>query len=95
MTFRPLSDRILVKRIDAEETTRGGIIIPDNAKEKPMQGKVTAVGPGKLLDNGKIRVLEIKKGQTIFFRKYAGTEVNISGVEHLILREDEVLAILE
>lgn len=95
MTFRPLNDRILVKRIDAEETTKGGIIIPDNAKEKPMQGKVIAVGEGKYLENGKIRALEVKKDQTIFFRKYAGTEVTISGVEHMILREDEVLAILE
>lgn len=95
MTFRPLNDRILVKRIDAEETTKGGIIIPDNAKEKPMQGKVIAVGQGKCQDNGKIRALEVKKDQTIFFRKYAGTEVTISGIEHMILREDEVLAILE
>ena len=93
MTFRPLNDRILVKRIDAEETTKGGIIIPDNAKEKPMQGKVIAVGQGKCQDNGKIRALEVKKDQTIFFRKYAGTEVTISGIEHMILREDEVLAI--
>ncbi len=95
MTFRPLNDRILVKRIEAEETTKGGIIIPDNAKEKPMQGKVIAVGEGKCLENGKVRALEVKKDQTIFFRKYAGTEVTISGVEHMILREDEVLAVLE
>ena len=95
MKFRPLNDRILVKRVDAEETTKGGIIIPDNAKEKPMQGKVMAVGEGKHLDNGQIRPLEVKKDQTIYFRKYAGSEVTIEGQEHLILREDEVLAILE
>ena len=95
MKFRPLNDRILVKRIDAEETSRGGIIIPDNAKEKPMQGIVMAVGEGKHLENGKIRALQVKKDQTIFFRKYAGTEVAIDGVELMILREDEVLAVLE
>jgi len=95
MAFRPLNDRILVKRINTEETTKGGLFIPDNAKEKPMQGKVVATGEGKCLDNGTVRALEVKKDQTIFFRKYAGTEVTISGEEHLILREDEVLAILE
>lgn len=95
MKFRPLNDRILVKRIDAEETTKGGIIIPDNAKEKPMHAKVVAVGPGKTLDNGKLSPLEVKSGQTVFFRKYAGSEVTIEGQEHLILREDEVLAVLE
>ncbi|MDA0713034.1 MAG: co-chaperone GroES [bacterium] len=95
MTFRPLNDRILVKRIAAEETSKGGIIIPDNAQEKPMQGTVVAVGEGKCLDNGKMRPLDVKKDQTIFFRKYAGTEVTITGQEHLILREDEVLAVLE
>lgn len=95
MKFRPLNDRILVKRVDAEETSRGGIIIPDNAKEKPMQGIVMAVGEGKHLENGRIRPLTVKKDQVIFFRKYAGTEVTIDGVELMILREDEVLAVLE
>lgn len=95
MKFRPLNDRILVKRTDAEETTKGGIIIPDSAKEKPMQAKVIAVGEGKVLENGQVRPLQVKKDQTIFFRKYAGTEVTIEGVDHLILREDEVLAVLE
>lgn len=95
MKFRPLNDRVLVKRIDAEETTRGGIIIPDNAKEKPMQAKVVAVGPGKMLDSGKLCPLEVKEGQTVFFRKYAGSEVTIEGQEHLILREEEILAVLE
>ena len=94
-TFRPLNDRILVKRIEAEEVTKGGIIIPDNAKEKPMQGIVMAVGEGKHLDNGQVRPLEVKEGQTIFFRKYAGTEITFDGTEHMILREDEVLAVLE
>lgn len=95
MKFRPLNDRILVKRIDAETTTKGGIIIPDNAKEKPMQGFVVAAGPGKTLDNGLLRKLEVKEGQTVFFRKYAGTELKLEGAEHLILREDEILAVLE
>jgi chaperonin GroES len=95
MKFKPLNDRVLVKRVDAEETTKGGIIIPDNAKEKPMQGKVVAAGPGKMLDSGKLVALEVKVGQTVFFRKYAGSEMSIEGQEHLILREDEILAVLE
>lgn len=95
MKFKPLNDRVLVKRIEAEETTKGGIIIPDNAKEKPMQAKVVAVGPGKTLDNGKVCPLEVKVGQTVFFRKYAGSEVTMEGQDHLILREDEILAVLE
>lgn len=95
MKFRPLGDRVLVKRSDAEETTKGGIIIPDNAKEKPMQAKVVAVGPGKVLDNGKIQALQVQNGQTVFFRKYSGSEVTIEGQEHLILREEEILAVLE
>lgn len=94
MKFKPLNDRVLVKRIDAETTTKGGIIIPDNAKEKPMQAIVVATGPGKTLDCGKVSPLEVKTGQTIFFRKYAGSEVTIEGHEHLILREDEILAVL-
>lgn len=95
MKFRPLGDRVLVKRSDAEETTKGGIIIPDNAKEKPMQAKVVAVDPGKVLDNGKIQALQVQNGQTVFFRKYSGSEVTIEGQEHLILREEEILAVLE
>ncbi len=95
MKFRPLNDRILVKRSDDLETTKGGIIIPDSAKEKPMQGQVIATGEGKILENGKLRALEVKEGQTIFFRKYAGSEISLDGQEYLILREDEVLAILE
>jgi chaperonin GroES len=95
MKFRPLTDRVLIKRLDGEEKSAGGIIIPDAAKEKPMQGKVMAVGPGKVLDNGTVHALEVKEGDTVYFRKYAGTDVEIAGEEHLILREDEVLAILD
>jgi chaperonin GroES len=95
MKFRPLNDRLLVKRSDAEETTKSGLFIPDSAKEKPMQGKVLAVGCCKKLENGMERPLEVQAGQTVFFRKYAGTEVTIEGEDCLILREDEVLAICE
>ncbi len=93
MKLKPLNDRILIQRITGEEKTAGGIIIPDNAKEKPMEGKVVAVGTGKILDNGKVQALEVKEGDVVFFRKYAGTEVTIDGKEHLIMREEEVLAI--
>jgi chaperonin GroES len=95
MKFKPLNDRILVKRLDAEEKTAGGIYVPDNAKEKPMQGLVIACGEGKVLDNGQVRPLDVQAGQTIFFRKYAGTEVTLDGVEHMLMREDEILAVLE
>ncbi len=95
MKIRPLQDRILVKRIDEEETTKGGIIIPDTAKEKPQEGKVIAVGNGKVTENGKIQPLDVKKGDRILFSKYAGTEVNIEGNEHLIIREDDVLGVCE
>ncbi len=95
MKFKPLNDRILLQRLEAEEKSLGGIIIPDNAKEKPMQGKVIAVGEGKHLENGQVRPLEVKVGQTVFFRKYAGNEVTLDGIEHMILREDEILAVLQ
>jgi chaperonin GroES len=95
MKIRPLQDRILVKRIDEEETTKGGIIIPDTAKEKPQEGKVIAVGKGKVTENGKVQPLDVKKGDRILFSKYAGTEVTIEGDEHLIIREDDVLGICE
>ena len=95
MKVRPLADRILVKREEADETVRGGIIIPDTAKEKPQQGKVIAVGPGRLDEDGKRIPLEVKKGDRILMGKYAGTEVKIDGVEHLIMREDDVLAVIE
>jgi chaperonin GroES len=95
MKIRPLQDRILVKRIDEEETTKGGIIIPDTAKEKPQEGKVIAVGKGKVAENGKVQPLDVKKGDRILFSKYAGTEVNLEGNEHLIIREDDVLGVCE
>jgi len=95
MKLRPLQDRILVKRVAEETTTKGGIIIPDTAKEKPAEGKVTAVGNGKVSDDGKRIPLEIKKGDRILFGKYSGTEVKIEGDEYLIMREDDVLGIIE
>jgi len=95
MAIRPLHDRILVKRVEEETKTKGGIIIPDTAKEKPIEGKVVAVGNGKVLDSGEVRKLEVKKGDRILFGKYSGTEVKIDGTEHLILREDDVLGIVE
>lgn len=95
MKIRPLADRILVKREEPSETVRGGIIIPDSAKEKPQEGKVVAAGPGRLDDSGKRVALEVKKGDRILMGKYAGTEVKIDDVEHIIMREDDVLAIIE
>ncbi|MCX8021994.1 MAG: co-chaperone GroES [Syntrophorhabdaceae bacterium] len=95
MKVKPLQDRILVKRIEEEEKTKGGIIIPDSAKEKPQEGKVVAVGDGKLLDNGTKVPLTVKVGDKILFGKYSGTEIKIEGEEHLILREDDVLGIVE
>ena len=95
MKLRPLQDRILVKRVEEESKTKGGIIIPDTAKEKPAEGKVVAVGNGKVGDDGKRIPLEIKKGDRILFGKYSGTEVKIEGEEHLVMREDDVLAVIE
>jgi len=95
MKLRPLYDRILVKRLDGEEKSAGGIIIPDTAKEKPMLGEVIAVGNGKILDGGKIRPMEVKTGDRIIFGKYTGSELKIGGEERLVLREDEVLGIVE
>ena len=95
MGIRPLQDRIIVKRIDEEEKTKGGIIIPDTAKEKPQEGKVVAAGNGKLGDDGKVHKLDVKKGDKVLFSKYSGTEVNIEGEEHLIIREDDVLGVIE
>jgi len=95
MKIRPLGDRILVKREEPSETVRGGIIIPDTAKEKPQEAKVVAVGKGKVDDNGKVIPMEVKKGDRILMGKYAGTEVKIDGEEHIIMREDDVLAIIE
>jgi len=95
MKIRPLQDRIIVKRVEEEETTKGGIIIPDTAKEKPQEGKVVAVGKGKTNEDGKLQPLDVKKGDKVLFSKYAGTEINIEGVEHLIIREDDVLGVVE
>jgi chaperonin GroES len=95
MKIRPLQDRIIVKRIEEEEKTKGGIIIPDSAKEKPMEGEVIAVGTGKILENGTKQAPEVKKGDRVLFGKYSGTEVKIDGVEHLIMREDDILGVIE
>jgi chaperonin GroES len=95
MEIRPLHDRFIVKRLEEEAKTKGGIVIPDSAKEKPIEGKVIAVGEGKLNKNGKKIPLGVKKGDRILFARYAGTEVKIDGEEHLMMREDEVLAIIE
>ncbi|HTR79231.1 MAG TPA: co-chaperone GroES [Gemmatimonadaceae bacterium] len=95
MKIRPLQDRVLVKRVEEEQKTKGGIIIPDTAKEKPLEGKVVAVGNGKVLEDGKVRALDIKKGDRVLFGKYAGTEVKIENVEHLILREEDILGVIE
>ena len=94
MNIRPLYDRIVVKRIEEQETIRGGIIIPDSAKEKPQEGEVVAVGQGKRLDDGKLVPLELKAGDRILFGKYSGSEIKIDGEEYLIMREDEVLGVL-
>lgn len=95
MIVRPLQDRLLVRRVEEVETTKGGIIIPDSAKERPLEGKVIAVGSGKRLEDGTQVALDVKAGDRILFGKYAGTEIKIEGVEHLILREDEVLGVIE
>jgi len=95
MKLRPLQDRVLVQRVEEETTTKGGIIIPDTAKEKPAEGKVVAVGNGKIGEDGKRIALDIKKGDRILFGKYSGSEVKISGEEYLIMREDDVLGIID
>jgi chaperonin GroES len=94
MGIRPLQDRVIVKRIKEEEKTKGGIIIPDSAKEKPIEGKIIAVGNGKYSDKGDLRKLDVKVGDTVLFGKYSGTEVKIDGEEHLILREDDILGVI-
>lgn len=95
MKIRPLQDRIIVKRVEEEKKTKGGIIIPDTAKEKPLEGLIVAVGKGKVLEDGNVRPLDIKAGDRVLFTKYAGTEVKIEGEEHLILREDDILGVIE
>jgi chaperonin GroES len=95
MKIRPLHDRLIVRRVKEEEKTKGGLYIPDTAKEKPVEGTVIAVGNGKLLEDGSVRKLDVKEGDRILFGKYSGNEVKIDGEEHLILREDEVLGVIE
>ena len=95
MAFRPLGDRVLIKRVEEEEKTKGGIIIPDTAKEKPQEGEVIAVGPGARDDNGKIHALDVKKGDRILFGKWSGTEVKIDGEDLLIMKESDILGVVE
>ena len=95
MKIRPLQDRVIVKRIEEEEKTKGGLIIPDTAKEKPQEGKVVAAGKGKLNEDGKIMPLDVKVNDRVLFGKYSGTEINIEGEEHLIMREEDILGIIE
>ena len=95
MKLKPLHDRVLLKRLEEEEVTKGGIIIPDSAKEKPIKGTVIAVGPGKTNDSGAVTAMNVKEGDVVLYSKYAGTEVKIDGAEHLVLREDDILAIIE
>jgi len=95
MNVKPLQDRVIVKRMEEEEKTKGGIIIPDTAKEKPVEGKVIAVGSGRILENGNKVPLQVKKGDRVLFGRYSGTEIKIDGVEHLIMKEDDIVAIVE
>ena len=95
MKLMPLNDRVLVKRLESEEKTVGGIIIPDTAKEKPSKGEVIAAGPGKVADDGKRVAMAVKAGDAVLFNKYAGTEVKIDGVDHLVMREDDILAVIQ
>ncbi|MBK8256379.1 MAG: co-chaperone GroES [Polyangiaceae bacterium] len=95
MKMRPLQDRVIIKRVKEEERTKGGLIIPDTAKEKPIEGLVVAVGNGKVGDDGKVRKLDVKEGDRVLFGKYSGTEVKIDGEEHLIMREDDILGVIE
>ncbi|MGD1972920.1 MAG: co-chaperone GroES [Desulfobacterales bacterium] len=95
MKIRPLNDRVLVTRVEEEQKTAGGIIIPDTAKEKPQEGKIVATGPGKIGDDGKRMPLNVKKGDKILFSKYAGTEIKIDGVEQIFMKEDDILGVLE
>ncbi len=95
MNIRPLHDRVIVKRVEEEKTSQGGIIIPDSATEKPVEGEVIAVGNGKLLDNGELRPLDLKKGDKVLFGKYSGTEVKASGDDFLVLREDDIMGVIE
>jgi chaperonin GroES len=95
LKIRPLHDRVIVRRLEEEKTSPGGIVIPDSAAEKPIQGEVIAVGNGKLLDNGEVRALDVKKGDKILFGKYSGNEVKVDGIEYLVLREDDIMGVIE
>lgn len=95
MKIRPLHDRVIVRRLEEEKTSPGGIVIPDSATEKPVQGEIVAVGNGKLLDNGEIRGLDVKQGDRILFGKYSGTEVKVDGEELLVMREDDIMGVIE
>jgi chaperonin GroES len=95
MKIRPLQDRVIVKRLEEEQKTKGGIIIPDSAKEKPVEGKIIAVGKGKVADDGKLIKLDVKEGDKVLFSKYGGTEVKIDGQDYLIMREDDILGVIE
>jgi chaperonin GroES len=95
MKLRPLHDRVVIRRTEEERTSPGGIVIPDTAAEKPIRGEVIAVGQGKILDNGEVRALELKKGDKVLFGKYSGTEVKVEGEELLVMREDDIMAVIE
>ena len=95
MNIRPLHDRVVVKRVEEDKTSAGGIVIPDSATEKPIEGKVVAVGNGKILESGEVRKLDVKKGDKILFGKYSGTEVKVDGEEYLVMREDDIMGIIE
>ncbi|MDX1454824.1 MAG: co-chaperone GroES [Gammaproteobacteria bacterium] len=95
MNLRPLHDRVIIKRLEAETTSAGGIVIPDSATEKPIKGEVVAVGNGKILENGETRALDLKKGDKVLFGKFAGTEVKVEGEEYLVMREEDVMAVIE
>ena len=95
MKLRPLHDRVIVKRLEEEKKSAGGIIIPDNAAEKPMRGKIIAVGPGKVNDKGEVNAMNVKKGETVLFGKYSGTEVKVDGEELVVMREDDIMAVIE
>jgi chaperonin GroES len=95
MNIRPLHDRVIVKRVEEEKTSPGGIVIPDSATEKPIQGEVVAVGKGKLLDSGELSKLDLKKGDRVLFGKYSGTEVKVGGDEYLVMREDDIMGVIE
>ena len=95
MKLKPLNDRVLVKRLESEEKTAGGLYIPDTAQEKPSKGQVVAVGPGKIAENGSRVAMAVKKGDEVLFNKYAGTEIKLDGVDHLVMREEDILAIID